>query len=229
MKLERFEMAELKCAALAPEAEGDYPLVVMLHGFGDEGESYLDIGTFINRDKYRYVFPTAPMPVPGAGFGWFPLDATNFRDFAKRAAKGRVQFNNLLNGLLERYNISAKRMVVGGFSQGGMLTLDGGLRYRDKDGNHLAGLIALSTLLPADDPATETELEETLKAAAANKQPIFIAHGTNDPVIPFQAGETSRDMLEKVGANLEFYEFSGSHEITLDELERIRTFLLRVL
>ncbi len=228
MKLERYEMAGLKCAALSPEAEGEYPLVVMLHGFGDQGESYLDIGTFISRDKYRYVFPTAPMSVMGVGFGWFPIDA-NFRDFAKRAATVRPQFNNLLDGLLERYSTPANRTVVGGFSQGGMLTLDGGLRYHDKDGNHLAGLLALSTLLPADDPTTEAELNAALKAAAETKLPIFMAHGANDPVIPPRNGRNSRDMLQKAGANLEFFDFSGFHEITLEELERIKAFLSRVL
>ena len=76
MKISRYEAAGLKCIEVAPDdAEGrDLPLVVMMHGRGDWGESYVDIAPAISQKDYRFVFPTAPLPLQGAMFEWFRFD-----------------------------------------------------------------------------------------------------------------------------------------------------------
>ncbi|MEI7554098.1 hypothetical protein [Candidatus Chlorohelix sp.] len=228
MKTVRFDAAGLKCVALEPSKPGDYPLVVILHGWGDWGESYLDIGEVIGQEeRYRFVFPTGTVPVPGALFGWFDLDL-NFRDFAKRASKARPLLNNLLNELLERYNLPASKVVLGGFSQGGMLTFEGGLRYRHNN-ERLAGLIALSSLLPADDPQSLPELEKVIAEVAQSEMPILIAHGTYDQVIPVQAGRASEATLKHAGVPVTYFEFPGYHQISLEELNEIEVFLSRIL
>lgn len=224
MKLERYEAAGLKCVAVVPDQSGDYPLVIVLHGWGDWGESYIDIGQMLCQEKYRFVFPTGPENVPGAMNGWFVLDPS-FRNFSKRAATARPAFNNLLDALLELYQTPASRTVVGGFSQGGMMTLDGGLRYKSKAGERLAALIALSSLLPADDETTLPEVEQAVAELAESKTPVFVAHGVYDQVIPVQAGQATHQVLKDAGVPVEYFEFKGYHEISLEELNQIKTFL----
>ena len=234
LRLDRFEVAGVKCIALEPANEGNYPLVIMMHGLGDQGDSYIDVGTFLNL-PYRFVFPTAPppyFPAPFAsvpvGFSWFHLDLT-FSQVSKDVASARPLFNNLVSGLRAKYQTPANRTIVGGFSQGGMLTLDSGLRYRSETGERLAGLIAMSTLLPNDNSAALPELKSVLVEASRSELPVFIAHGSNDPMIPPRLGRATRDLLKETGVKTEYFEFLGFHEINLEVLQKVKAFLERVL
>jgi phospholipase/carboxylesterase len=227
VKVERYEAAGLKCITVEPNQPGDYPLLVILHGWGDWGESYIDIGEMLGKEKYRFVFPTGPVRVPGAFNGWFEIDPS-FRHFARRSAAARPTLQKLLDELLERYQTPLKRTVLGGFSQGGMMTLDTGLRYR-KDGQRLAGLLALSSLLPADDESQLPELQNAILEAARDQLPVFVAHGVYDQVIPIQAGRICQRTLKEAGLPVKYFEFSGFHEIGRQELEEIQGFLATIL
>ncbi len=234
----RYEIAGLKCLEVSPDdtTKTELPLVVVLHGRGDWGESYEDIAPAISTTGYRFVFPTAPLPLPGALFEWFRLEQPNL---SKVAAGARTQLTRLLDELRQRYNTPAARTVLGGFSQGGMMTLEVGLRYPEK----LAGLIALSSFLVADsqfdwmrplDPTRyygrDAALQEVMRAAAKlGAGPVFIGHGTFDPVVPLVAGQATRDYLTQNGLKVEYFEFQGGHEINLAELNKIKTFLAGVL
>ncbi len=235
MKISRYETAGLKCIEVAPDnAEGrDLPLIVCLHGRGDWGESYVDIAPALSETAYRFVFPTGSLALPGAMFEWFRLEAMNL---GPGAAKARVQIMALLDELGRRYNTPASRTILGGFSQGGMMTLDAGLRYPQK----LAGLFALSCFMVADAPFNWSnptpngyygndrgDLGSTLATAAMLKTPVFLAHGTYDPVVPLMAGRATRDLLQKAGVAVEYYEFPGAHQISMDELAKIKEFLAK--
>jgi phospholipase/carboxylesterase len=235
MKISRYEAAGLKCIEVAPvDAEGrDLPLIICMHGRGDWGESYVDIAPFISRDAYRFVFPTAGLTLGEGMFEWFELDQLNL---GPGAAEARVQVTALVNELRERYQTPADRVALGGFSQGGMMTLEVGLRYTEK----LAGLFPLSCFLVADSPFNwanpdprayyanaKGDLSTVL--AAARPVPIFQAHGIYDPVIPVMAGRATHALLEKAGLAVEYHEFAGMHEISLDELEKLKKFLTRCL
>lgn len=235
MKAKWFEAAGLKCIEVAPDdAEGrDLPLFIGMHGRGDRAESYVDLAPAISESEYRFVFPNAPLPVPGAYFEWFRIDNPN-RALASKEARALV--TNLVAELCGKFQTPASRTVLGGFSQGGMLTFEVGLRYPEK----LAGLVVLSGMLLADVPLTLQpvrfndyygqdggDLKAVLSETAARQTPIFVAHGTYDAVIPVAAGRAAHDLLKEAGANVEYYEFSGQHEITLDELVQLQAFLKR--
>src|SRR5215212_1819147 len=145
MQVTRFEAARLKCIEVCPEkaAGTELPLVILLHGRGDWGESYVDFAPAINSTAYRFVFPTAPLPLAGAMFEWFRFDSYNI---GAAAAQARRQASQLLDELLHKYNTPAARTVLGGFSQGGIMALEVGLRYPER----LAGLVELSGALVAD-------------------------------------------------------------------------------
>jgi phospholipase/carboxylesterase len=109
--------------------------------------------------------------------------------------------------------------VLAGFSQGGAITLQAGLRQREP----LAGLLALSTYLPL---AAHFGAE---RAAASAAVPIFMAHGRSDPVIPLARATASRDVLQAAGYRLEWHEYEMPHSVCEEEIRHIAGFLKRLL
>jgi phospholipase/carboxylesterase len=127
-----------------------------------------------------------------------------------------------VEGLVERERgrgVPAHRIVLAGFSQGGAIALQAGLRYPQR----LAGILALSTYLP---------LAATLAAerSAANRDlPLFMAHGTLDPMIPIVRARASRAALEALGYAVEWREYPMPHSVCAEEIGDIAAFLLRTL
>jgi len=109
--------------------------------------------------------------------------------------------------------------VLAGFSQGGAIALQAGLRYPQP----LAAIIALSTYLPLAECLP-------LEAASANAAiPIFMAHGTHDPVIPYAMGSGSQQLLEKMGYRVEWHDYPMQHSVCLEEIQDIGAWIRKVL
>lgn len=202
--------------------------VIWLHGLGADGHDFEPIvpqlGSAIT-GRTRFVFPHAPRrPVTvNGGYvmrAWYDiLDA----DLARRADAAGVQESEKI---LHRYidaevasGIPSERIVVAGFSQGGAIALHGGLGYPRR----LAGVLGLSCYLPL--PAA---IASHLAPANATT-PIFMAHGTQDPTIPVQAGEQSRDALKGLGYNIQWHTYPIPHSVCLEEIEDIGHWLLRLI
>jgi phospholipase/carboxylesterase len=107
------------------------------------------------------------------------------------------------------------RIVLAGFSQGGAVTLAAGLRRSEP----LAGLVALSTYLPLSADAL-ARLGET--SEAARRQPLFLAHGRHDPVVPFAAGQDAAQRLRALGMDVHWREYPMAHQVCLEEIEDLR-------
>jgi phospholipase/carboxylesterase len=133
-----------------------------------------------------------------------------------RASQARVR--ELIEREIAR-GIAARHIVIAGFSQGGAIALQTGLRYPER----IAGIMALSTYLPlADRLATE--------AAAANRDvPILYAHGTHDPVIPLAMATASHEKLTASGYPVEWHEYPMQHSVCMEEVAAISVWLARVL
>jgi phospholipase/carboxylesterase len=109
--------------------------------------------------------------------------------------------------------------VLAGFSQGGAIALQTGLRYPEK----LAGIMALSCYLPCSDSFAA-------EAAAANaKTPVLIAHGTQDPVVGYAMGQNTHDVLVKSGYPVEWHEYPMQHSVCMEEVRDIGSWLTRVM
>ena len=118
--------------------------------------------------------------------------------------------------------VDAARIVIAGFSQGGAIALHGTLRYPEK----LAGLMALSTYLPLGSSFDE---EVAANDEAVNGEiPIFMAHGTFDPVLPMHLGSDSAAFLTKRGYTIEWHDYPMAHAVCAEEIEHIREWLLSV-
>lgn len=201
--------------------------VIWLHGLGADAHDFEPIVPELNlpaRLQVRFVFPNAPVqPVTINGgmrmpawydilqLGGGPEDAAGIR-------RSQELVNQLIAREKER-NVATTRIVLAGFSQGGAIALQAALRHPER----LAGVLALSTYLP---------LRQTLEAekSPANLAvPIFMAHGTHDPVIPFARAEESRQLLERSGYAVQWRSYPMPHSVCPQEIEDIGAFLAGVL
>ena len=195
--------------------------VIWLHGLGADGSDFLPIVPELVRPDWpaiRFVFPHAPVRPVTINNG-VPMRAWyDIRDFdlANRADAGGVeqsivQVEALIAREAER-GVPADHVVLAGFSQGGAIALATGLRRRAP----LAGVVALSTYLPLAPDALQA-LESTFDAAAA-RQPVFMAHGSHDPVVPLQAGRMGSRKLQDLGFDVEWHEYPMAHQVCAEQI-----------
>jgi phospholipase/carboxylesterase len=151
---------------------------------------------------------------------WYDILGT---DLVRREdERGVRQSQAAVEAVIEREvarGVPRRRIVLAGFSQGGAITLQVGLRQPEP----LAGLIVLSSYLPLA-ATMAAELTHAAKAV-----PIFMAHGTQDPVVPLERGTSSRDQLQQLGLQVEWHDYPMPHSVCGDEVEAIAAFLKRVL
>jgi phospholipase/carboxylesterase len=115
--------------------------------------------------------------------------------------------------------IPASKIILAGFSQGCAMTLQTGLRHPEK----LAGMLCLSGYLPLADKVAAERTQESLQV------PIFMAHGRQDPVVPFIRAEQSRDVLKSLGYQIEWHEYAMQHSLCIDEVRDVNAWLRKVL
>src|SRR5512139_1291949 len=207
--------ALLDCIELESGAHPD-AAVIWLHGLGADGSDFVPIVDEMRLPdalSIRFVFPHAPVrPVTlNAGMAmraWYDIANT---DLAGRAdIEGVRESQAQIEALIARERargVAARRIVLAGFSQGGAIALYTGLRHPER----LAGIVALSTfLVRAGDLATE--------ASAANRDvPIFMAHGTMDPMVRPEWGDASRRALEAAGWRVEWSTYPMPHSVVWEE------------
>ena len=201
--------------------------IIWMHGLGADGHDFeplvpelLDAGM----PALRFVFPHAPVRAVTINNGfemraWYDIigiDRRSAEDF-----KGIHASAEAVGALVRRENergIATNRIALAGFSQGGAMALHIATRWPEK----LAGVIALSCYLPlAKQFATE-------RTAANLATPVFQAHGTEDPVVPFGLGEDSRRILEGTGYRVEWHSYRMPHALCAEEVVDLRAFLRRI-
>ena len=201
--------------------------VIWLHGLGADGNDFVPVVKELKLPQLgiRFVFPHAPMrPVTiNGGFvmrAWYDIA---YQELAfKEDERGLRESQKLIEELIVRENtrgIPSSRIVLAGFSQGGVLALQTGLRQSKL----LAGLMALSSYLPMS-PMIEVE-----RNAASNSVPIFMGHGITDNIVPLALGRMSRDTLIKLGYEVEWHQYTMPHSVCPEELADIGVWLKRVL
>ncbi len=197
--------------------------VICLHGLGVDGYDLAPLAGQWARPPHavRFIFPHAPvraitrsggMPMP-AWYDVYGSDlADKFDNVGIRTSERQLQ---ALIECEEERGISARRIVLAGFSQGGAMALHTGLRYPKR----LAGILALSTYLLLPDT-----LER--EAQPVNRDvPIMMTHGTEDDIIPLPRGEMSRRVLEKLGYRVDWRVYPMPHTLCPQEIEDIADWL----
>lgn len=223
---------------------GEGPLCVLLHGFGAPGTDLVPLGRMLRAPAgTRFAFPAAPIDlgsVPGmalGGFGdaraWWLIDieriqmalATGRRgDFTDQVPDGlteaRTALARALDEMTTALHVPPGQIVLGGFSQGAMLSLDLALRSE----RALAGLVVWSgTMIGAPD------WRAALKTGHRRGLRIVQSHGRQDPLLPYAIADQLRGELTEAGLEVDFVPFSGGHEIPPPVLERTSALLMRAL
>jgi phospholipase/carboxylesterase len=190
--------------------KGSHRLLIMLHGLGDSIEGYRWLPMALNLPWMNYLLVNAPDDYYG-GYSWF--------DFNGDIGPGVVKSQKLLVEVLEAQRakgFSSAQTVLGGFSQGCLMSIETGLRYPHR----LAGIVGISGYV-SDPEKLLTEL-----SPVARQQRLLITHGTLDPLIPFAKVREQIHMLKAAGLQIEWHEFVKPHTIAGEpELEIIRKFI----
>jgi phospholipase/carboxylesterase len=202
--------------------------VIWLHGLGADGHDFEPIVPQLmwpDAPEIRFIFPHAPVrPVTLNGGmpmrAWYDIvSLTGDRDSDQRGIADSVNLGAKLVGRERERGIESSRVVVAGFSQGGAIALQLALRYPET----LAGLIALSTYL-----LLEHRLEND-QHAANMKLPVFVGHGTSDPMVPYFLGEAVAERLGAMGHPVERHSYPMQHAVCPDEIADLSAWLRNTL
>jgi len=214
----------LDCVEVGPAADRAERSVVWLHGLGADGHDFEPVVPYLGLDPalaVRFVFPHAPRIPVTLNLGmimpaWYDIREMDLRrEHDERGIRrSRRQVEALVAREVDR-GVPASRIVLAGFSQGGAVALHTGLRHPER----LAGILALSTYLVCEDTLPDERSE-------ANRDvPIFQAHGTHDPMVPFERGEAARDRLRALGYGVDWHAYPIAHQVHPDEIRDIGAWL----
>ena len=209
---------------LAVEPDGydpdkQYPLVVLLHGFGSNMSDLAGLCPSIDPEGYVYICPNAPISMQvglgAVGYAWTQPGDSGTPDEADRAEQ---LISTLMDEVTEQYRVEAGQVVLGGFSQGGMMTYRCGLT----NPGMFRAVVALSARVSDSDSLRE-------RLPADRSQPIFIAHGTADTMIAVEDARQARRFLEAEGYEPRYEEYAMGHEITQGVLDDLAPWVRSVL
>lgn len=202
--------------------------VIWLHGLGATGDDFAAIVPELDLrglPPIRFVFPHAPsIPVTiNGGYvmpAWYDISGADLqrREDAAGIRRSALQVEALVAREAAR-GIASRRVVLAGFSQGCAMVLHTGLRHA----NALAGIMGLSGYLPLGDTLKDERSE------ANRATPVWLAHGSEDPVVGIDRAEASRDALQALGYDVQWHAYPMPHSVHPQEIEDIGDFLRQVL
>jgi len=219
-------MADLLDAIEIETGKNPTASIIWLHGLGADGNDFAPVVPELRLPEgaIRFVFPHAPVqPVTINGGmrmrAWYDImDGADRREDERGVRASQALIETLIGREKER-GTKAQRLVLAGFSQGGAIALQTGLRHPER----IAGIMALSTYVPVGEKLAA-------EASTANRDvPIFMAHGSYDPIIPLVRAEQSRKLLESLGYPVEWREYGMPHSVCPEELTDIGAWLGKVL
>jgi phospholipase/carboxylesterase len=210
--------------ATGEEPEGT---VIVLHGLGADGWDFVPIVRELDLPEdvaLRFIFPHAPVRPVTVNNGmempaWYDIAMSDISrvpdEEGIRDSQGEVEA--IIARERER-GMEARRIVLAGFSQGGAIALHTGLRRNEA----LGGIVALSTYLALEDSLAREATR------GSRSTPILMAHGTQDPIVPFQLAEASAATLRAQGYDIEWHAYPMAHSVCPEEIAAISDFLARV-
>ena len=198
--------------------------VIWMHGLGADCWDFVPIVKELGLPEelpLRFIFPQAPTrPITINGGhempGWYDIAMNELE--RKPDEAGIRESQVAIDALIEREitrGMAADKIILAGFSQGGAIALQAGLRSK----HALAGILALSTYLTLGDSLSRE------KTVANANIPILLAHGTQDPVVPLALAKSSRDTLAASGYKVDWQEYPMPHSVCAEEVEAVGEWL----
>ncbi len=214
-------------ALVIEPAEQATASIIWLHGLGADGHDFEPLVPHLSpaQQPVRFIFPHAPEQPVTINNGmvmpaWYDITAMDLTQ--GEDAPGIEQSAQQLQQWIEHEidaGIAPERIILAGFSQGGAIVLHTGLRYPKR----LGGIIALSTYLPLVDRF------EAENSRSTNDLPLFMAHGTYDPVIAIDSGERSATRIKAAGYQVEWHDYPMEHSVNNQEVADIAAWISRQL
>lgn len=215
---------QLDCLTVDTDTAPQYS-IIWLHGLGADGSDFLPLAEQMNLPvAVRYIFPNAPEQAVTINGGyvmpaWYDIVSEDIGQQADVAGiRHSQQAIEQLIAQEKQRGIAAKHIFLAGFSQGGAVVLHTGLRQHEA----LGGIIALSTYLPMPEL-----LADEYSATAAAQTPIFMAHGRQDPIVPYALGKQSKEKLQEIHCAVEWHDYAMPHSVFLKEINDIERWLIR--
>lgn len=213
----------LECIEIETREKPEYA-VIWLHGLGADGNDFVPVIPELKPDQLpaiRFIFPHAPTRPVTINNGmrmraWYDIFTTEL--VQREDEDGIRESESAIRSLIARENIRGiptQNIVLAGFSQGCAMTLHTGLRLDER----LAGIIALSGYLPLQDKFP------TERKTANEATPIFMGHGTMDPVVAISRGEASHELLKGLGYAVQWHTYAMPHSVCAEEIQDIAQFL----
>ena len=204
-------------AVYEPAGDGPHPTLIAMHGYGANALDLLGLAPYIADGRFMVICPQGPMEVPigpTRGYAWFPIrmGSTPDREAIEDAGRAATEF---LNTALQKYPVDRKKLVVLGFSQGGMMAY----RLAVRNPSKFAALVAISTVFPAELKAEAREPE------SLEKLPTLVQHGRADDMIEITRARASVETLKSLKIPVTYHEYDCGHEITAETLKDLSDFL----
>lgn len=202
-----------------PAGAGPHPTILALHGWGASALDLLGLAPHLGGGRYRLICPQGPLAVPVGpgmqGYGWFPITMGAPPD-PVAFAEATLALDRFRADVTAQAGIAPERLVVLGFSQGGVMAYAQALRA----GARPAAIAALSSWFAPG-------LVETIGATRLDGLPVLVQHGVRDELIPVARGHDSVERLRALGADVTFREYDMGHEISAASLRDLGAFLER--
>ncbi|MFW7380902.1 MAG: alpha/beta hydrolase [Oligoflexus sp.] len=219
-------IADLDC--LVTPFDEERGTIILLHGYGANFQDLAGLAPMVDRqNQWNWIFPNGILEVPigphTMGRAWFPIDMEalqrqlmggEVRSFASHIPTGLAGARDQIGQLIESLPQDLTRIVVGGFSQGAMISCH-------------------ASLCLSENPKALLQLSSTLVAKANCNDlmhqhqglQVFQSHGQNDPILPITAARELHQLFQDAGAEVDYSEFAGGHEIPLPVLQRLQGYL----
>jgi len=202
-----------------PTGTGPHPTILTLHGRGANALDLLGLGPYICGGRFLMICPQGPLETPigpgATGYAWYPMTMGGPPDVGA-ILSSRQKLQGFLEECLTRYPIDARKLVVLGFSQGGVMAYSLALENPER----FAGLAVLSSWLPK-----ELLPELSINKDAIQSLPSLVQHGTRDSMIEVERARGSVERLRKLCVPLTFREYDMGHEITPRSLTDLSAWL----
>ncbi len=192
-----------------------YPALFLMHGMGSNEQDLLSLVRGLE-DTFYIFSVRGPLAHP-SGYAFFTIEGYG-KPHREVFDQSIGQLKNFLDYASQNYPIDQENIYLLGFSQGAIVSMTLGLAL----GNRIKGIVALSGYIPAF-------VKKDYDIQPVENLSIFISHGENDPVLPFEWGVESKDYFEKQRAKVSFHSYPGGHTVSLQNYRDLIEWITNIL
>jgi phospholipase/carboxylesterase len=205
-------------AAYEPSGDGPFPTIFAMHGWGSSAMDLLGLAPFVAEGRFLVICPQGPHEVEiGAvnGYGWYQMRPGSRPD-EEKVGPAVEQLRMFIDEASSRYPVDKRKIVVLGFSQGGMMAYNLAMRWPEK----FAALVGIGTAFP------EYLVELISNHETIQQLPTMVQHGRADPMLEIARARKSVETLRSLKVPVTFREYDCGHEVSADGVRDLSRFLL---